>query len=457
MRLSFGFLSAFLAIGLALCISAKADAHESASASPEGGEPLVLVCRLSGGDLPVSGLEYLSELVQQEVTRTESLVVVKDLATCARPNSAAVTARAAGAHKVITGRVALLGDLYLVELALVDADLGLTERREEVEFIGELRDLRVPVRTAAQRLLGTGGRTSLSESFIHISSSPPGARVLLNGLLEGRAPIRVRVAPGDHRIEAIIPGHAIWQQDVNVKRNETLSLNAAMVEAAQTAHRKADGRFVLLTFSVPYAVAFSWGALYMGKVSSERPYIGAFLVGAPTTYYVVSRIMEKSEIEVGQAWMTVSSGLWGAAWGMMGAGFSGFDAPRPYFGLSMAASSVALSATISMTAGRDISRKRVSLINLGGFLGSAIGLGIPYLLNQDQEQIYLGGLLAGGVIGSATAINATSGLDYVSQEEVVLGPIQVTPLMTPMREVRSPGTQGKVSIAYGATVTYGFY
>ena len=108
MRLSFGFLSAFLAIGLALCISAKADAQELASASPKGGEPLVLVCRLSGGDLPVSGLEYLSELVQQEVTRTESLVVVKDLATCARPNSAAVTARAAGAHKVITGRVALL-------------------------------------------------------------------------------------------------------------------------------------------------------------------------------------------------------------------------------------------------------------------------------------------------------------------------------------------------------------
>ncbi len=62
MRLSFGFLSAFLAIGLALCISAKADAQELASASPEGGEPLVLVCRLSGGDLPVSGLEYLSEL-----------------------------------------------------------------------------------------------------------------------------------------------------------------------------------------------------------------------------------------------------------------------------------------------------------------------------------------------------------------------------------------------------------
>ena len=123
----------------------------------------------------------------------------------------------------------------------------------------------------------------------------------------------------------------------------------------------------------------------------------------------------------------------------------------------MAASSVALSATISMTAGRDISRKRVSLINLGGFLGSAIGLGIPYLLDQDQEQIYLGGLLAGGVIGSAAAINATAGLDYVPQEKVVLGPIQVTPLLTPMREVRSPGTQEKVSIAYGATVTYGFY
>ena len=451
-------LSMAMATGLVLSLGTPGGAQEAVPASAEGETSLVLVCRLSGRDLPISGLEYLSELVQLEVARTESLVVVPDLVTCGTgPDSAAAAARAIGAGKVITGRVASLGDLYVVELSLVDAERSRTERHEEVEFIGDLRDLRVPVRTAAQRLLGTGGRTSLSESFVHISSTPPGARVLLDGLLEGRAPVRLRVAPGSHRIEAVIPGHAIWQQDVNVKSGEILSLNAAMIEARQTTQRQVDGRGLLHTFAVPYAVAFCEGALYVGGVTSDRPYIGAALVGGPTTHFVISDLMEGSEISVGRAWMIMSSGLWGGAWGLMGVGVSGLEDPKPYVGLSMLASGVAVASTISSTADQDISRKRVSLINLGGFLGSAIGLGVPYLLNQDEGRIFLAGLFAGGVIGSGTAINATSGLDYVPQEEEGLGLIQIAPSMAAVREAAIPGRQNDASITYGAALTYGFY
>jgi len=156
-----------LAIGFALWTGPAADAQASESGHPEEEQIRVLVCGLSGADLPVSGLEYLSEMVQQEVTRSESLAVVEDLGRCgARPDSAAAMARAAGATKAIAGRVASLGGLYFVELSFIDAALGRVERREEVEFIGKLRSLRIPVRTAAQRLLGTGGRTSLRESLL---------------------------------------------------------------------------------------------------------------------------------------------------------------------------------------------------------------------------------------------------------------------------------------------------
>ena len=53
----------------------------------------------------------------------------------------------------------------------------------------------------------------------------------------------------------------------------------------------------------------------------------------------------------------------------------------------------------------------LSVINGGGFLGSAIGLGIPNLFNADKG--YALGLLTGGIIGTVSAIKLTGGLDFV--------------------------------------------
>ena len=111
--------------------------------------------------------------------------------------------------------------------------------------------------------------------------------------------------------------------------------------------------------------------------------------------------------------MIVSSGLWGAAWGLMGAGASALDEPRPYVAASMAASAAGIFLSSGFAKQRELSRKRVSLINAGGFLGSAIGLGLPYLLDAQGARIYMFGLLAGGIIGTVSAVNLTSGLDFV--------------------------------------------
>ncbi|MDA0335828.1 MAG: hypothetical protein O2782_11730 [bacterium] len=127
--------------------------------------------------------------------------------------------------------------------------------------------------------------------------------------------------------------------------------------------------------------------------------------------------------------------------------------------LSMLASGAALTAASSATSVQDMSRKRVSVINLGGFLGSAIGLGLPYLMNQDRVRIYMAGLLAGGAIGSTTAIRATSGLDYVAQGGGEQASIRIQPVRSVLHSGGSivPGGTDSGRAAWGATVTYGFY
>ena len=284
---------------------------------------------------------------------------------------------------------------------------------QAVEVVGSVPDPRVLVRTAIQRLMGVGGWETIKDSYVNISSTPTGASVFVDDLLEGVAPLRVPVAPGRHSIKATLPGYADWSMDLKVKTWETLSLNAAPVTS--TIQPKTDGGRIITGFAVPYAATFDEGALYLVGVQSARPYVGLLLVAPPLTYILMSNKVSRSEISLGQAYMIMSSGLWGAAWGLMGAGASNFDEPRPYVAAAMAASAAGISFSSRFATQQELSRKRVSLINGGGFLGSAIGLGIPYLFNADKG--YALGLLTGGIIGTVSAIKLTRGLDFVGTKD----------------------------------------
>ena len=85
--------------------------------------------------------------------------------------------------------------------------------------------------------------------------------------------------------------------------------------------------------------------------------------------------------------------------------------------MSQASSVVGLVTAIGVSEHREISRKRVSFINTGGFLGSAVGLGIPYLLDISRPQVYNMSLLAGGLLGIAISASLTSDLDFVEREK----------------------------------------
>ena len=104
-------------------------AQESLSIEP-GTRVRVVVCQLTGTDLSRSGLQYLSELVQQEVAKAESLNVTQDLLICGSSvESVVAAARTIGARMAISGRVARVGDLFVIELKLVNAQTGLIEAR----------------------------------------------------------------------------------------------------------------------------------------------------------------------------------------------------------------------------------------------------------------------------------------------------------------------------------------
>jgi len=171
-------------------------------------------------------------------------------------------------------------------------------------------------------------------------------------------------------------------------------------------------------FGVPYAIVFSELLLYVVGVESDRPYIGMALVSGPIVYFAMLRNITETDISVGRAGMITSSALWGGVWGLLGTvAVGGNDEdggrvnPRVTTAITLLVSVTALAAATVYTETHDISPRRVKLINIGGVMGSALGLGIPYLLNTDNSTVYLAGLLIGGITGTVGAFSATKFVD----------------------------------------------
>ena len=381
----------------------------------------ILVCSLLGQDISQTGLQYLTDLVRTEVAKTAYTISRQELFYDGDIEALNKAARHVKIDQVLVGRIAMIADLFMVELQIIDCNDSSILSTATVEVLNPAPDARFLVRTATQRLLGIGGHDAIRQSYLKISSTPTGSKVFVDDLYEGRTHLRVPVDPGQHILKAKLSGYADWLMTVNVKPGETLSINANLVKSKSVALGNADGRNLLKVFSVPYATGLGWAGLHLSGVTEGRPYVGMALVMPPVSYFYVADALKHRNVSIGQASMVVSSGLWGAAWGLLGAAVGSFDNSKLSVGTSVAASTAGIALSSRYAASRELSRKRVSLINVGGFLGSAVGLGIPYLFNSDSESAYYFGLIAGGLLGTGWALDLTHGLDFVDKREDVSG------------------------------------
>jgi hypothetical protein len=425
----------------------------------EDKEPtLIAVCKLSGDGLPASAITWLSQMVAREVDRSRLFATATELVDCGTGVEAALSkVRESNASLMVIGEIAGVADVFAVRLSLFDVESGVVEREETIELLQSPLDPRFAIRVAAQRLLGTGGHRTLPESHINISSSPPGASVFVEGLLEGYAPMTAALAPGSHTVRVESPGYSPWSLGVRLMDGETLSLNANLNKTLTATRSKSEGGKVLLGFTVPYVVAVGEASFYLLNMRSKRPYLGWLLVSTPSAYYMAANKVGSSDVDIGRAWATVSSGLWGVAWGILGVGSSGENSARPYVLTSLGTSLLGLYGTYRATEETELSRKRVGLINTGGFMGSMVGLGIPYLLDVEKPRVYNLSLLAGGMIGIVATTRLTVDLDYVEGpglgSHVTFQPFVTADSGSPVRSKNVPERWRK-STRYGMSLSW---
>lgn len=420
-------MRAFLIVFLAAALVAPVSAQAAVSQNPVRS---IVFLGFQSEDIPASGLAILSELVRREISIAPGFALVEraDLDALLReqelslsdafdPKGAVRIGRLTGAQSLMVGRIGILGTLYIISLRIVDVETGTVERAMTEEFMGNLEDIRKPVRVAAQKILRIPGIEVQQGEYIRVDTEPPGVAVYVNGLFEGNGPVTVRVPkPGKYAVKLDAEGYKTWTQNVTVEANSTYFVKARLLRQEKVVDERVralqDGRTALLTFATLYSAVASEALLYAFQTENPRLYLGLPLVAAPLSFFGALKATEGAVMNGGRTFMIVSSTLWGSTWGFAASFVFGAEGGanagilKPEFaGLSVAGGLLYGAASTYLSAGGEpFPASRAWLFNLGSLLGAFLGLGVPYVLGAESPTVVYIGMLSGSLAGSATAL-----------------------------------------------------
>ncbi len=400
------------------------------------GKITVAVFEIEAKYVSPSGVDILTNVVRSEILKLQEYDLVdRDLMSKALKEqnfqyssstsveSIVKAGKILGIKKIITCNIGKLGSLYIINLQMIDVESGKIEKSETNEFIGELEYLRTPVRNSVQKLISINEKGISTGSFINISSEPKGAKVYVNGIFKGNTPVDVSIEETGKKLVRIVSDEYVpWEQHVYIKKDSTSFVNATLLKKQPNSINVSerlvnqDGRRSLISFMSLYSIFLANGTLFTMGVDSKRQYIGGTLIAAPLGFFITLKATRNASISVGRANMITSSAVWGALWGVSAVAIVKPKSDRPYVGLSLLGGFTAIYISTLATRDIKISKKRVSLINLGAFLGSLFGLGVPYVFDIKDDRVYFGSILAFSLSGGAYAIKLTKDFDKVYEE-----------------------------------------
>jgi len=137
---------------------------------------------------------------------------------------------ATSADSVIYGVLGILGDVFSLDMKLVDVASGMEIRRVAQTWSGETDSLIEVMRQVATRLL----RPEAYRGHIDLRVDRSGVTIFVDGQDMGRTPLKepLRLTPGRHALKLEAPGYKDFEKFVDVPFGRTVPLTVALQDLA---------------------------------------------------------------------------------------------------------------------------------------------------------------------------------------------------------------------------------
>jgi len=187
----------------------------------------------------------LSSIIRREVKNTDGLILLDrnmmeqvlqeqgfQQSGCTTSECAVEVGQLLGVQKMITGSLSALGQLYLVEIFILNVENGQIEKSEMFEHIGRIEELIKPLKNSTKKLLNTNQIDFAEETFIYIESIPAGGMVSVNDNNVGSSPLKYKVEPGEYQIKIKSQGYQDWMQYATVSLGENKVLSGKLMKVS---------------------------------------------------------------------------------------------------------------------------------------------------------------------------------------------------------------------------------
>jgi hypothetical protein len=234
-----------------------APAPAPAAEGPRAQVRILLLPRGAGAELPPATDAALRESIRDGLRRGGAALIdplaAGDLATCAADCLTRLRATL-GVRYVVRATLAGVDRDYTLRLDLIDTRGGATtgSHEDRCELCG-LGEARARLADGAARLLAPLQARPAAPTMLSITSDPPGAQILLDGLPVGRAPFERAVAAGEHRVRATLDGRVPAEAAAVAVEGERVPLHLALAPAPAPARR--GPAIALLALGAPLAAA----------------------------------------------------------------------------------------------------------------------------------------------------------------------------------------------------------
>ena len=136
-----------------------------------------------------------------------------------------------GVQNIISGSISKLGELYIIDLQLIDVSTGKIKKIESEQFVGKIEELIQPIKKVTERIAGLANRTEeQNANSIFITSEPIGAKAYIEGNFVGNTPIKIPIEAASVNIRVSLNGYSVWEQTVIINKESQNIVKASLVQ-----------------------------------------------------------------------------------------------------------------------------------------------------------------------------------------------------------------------------------
>jgi TolB-like protein len=187
---------------------------------------------------------------------------------CVSAECAVEVGKMLGVKFILSGTISKLGEMYIIDLQMLDVGTGKIIKLESEQFVGKIEELIQPIKMVTNRIAGVKDKSILKTgNSIFITSDPVGAEAYLDGNFIGNTPVKVPINKSTVNVRVSLNGFSTWEQKVSLIEKSQNIVKATLVIDSGSINSQVEKGYIKIKGTIS-----GWNIYIDGGMIGKTPF-----------------------------------------------------------------------------------------------------------------------------------------------------------------------------------------